>query len=261
MTSITSISGGKTSSYMALKYPTDKYVFALVKTLDKASISTDKGLIKAVQEKIPGFIASREVDETLINVLDLEQKLGTEIKWVSAKETFDELIQRKKMLPNQRTRFCTTELKLKPIFEYCYFNFGLCVMNIGFRWDERHRAKKMLSDCNKAYYFKWKGKNIEWRIPNFPLIEEEIDHEKIKKFWAENGGVFPVVSNCDFCFFHRVAEQIEQLNQHPERANWWREQEETIGYTFANSHSFLDLISPEKQIKELPLFAGCACTD
>ena len=262
MTSITSVSGGKTSSYMAIHYPTDKYVFALVKTLDKASISTDNGLIKEVQKKVPDFIASRELDETLISVLNLEQRLGTEIKWVSANETFDELIARKKMLPNQRTRFCTSELKLKPIFEYCYLNFGLSVMNIGFRHDEKQRMIKMLSDCNKAYNYKYKGKNIEWRIPNFPLIENNIDHDKIKRFWAENGGVeFPTISNCDFCFFHRVSEQIKQQETYPERAKWWQEQEKSIGHTFAKNYSFLDITQPDKQIKELPLFAGCSCTD
>ena len=43
--SVSSVSGGKTSAYMALHYPTDKYVFAVVKTLDKNAIPKDKGLL------------------------------------------------------------------------------------------------------------------------------------------------------------------------------------------------------------------------
>lgn len=260
MITVTSLSGGKTSAYMALKYPSDKYVFALVKTDDPNSISSDKGLIKAVQEKIPDFIASRELDDTLKNVLNLEQRLGTEITWVSAGETFDQLIARKKMLPNQRLRFCTTELKIKPIFQYCFFNFGLVIMNIGFRHDEKNRAKKLLSTCDKAYYFIWEGKKIEWRIPNFPLIENQITHNQILKFWG-NDHTFPEISNCDFCFFHRIPEQQKQLAKYPKRVNWWINQEKNRGHTFSKNYSFLDLTEPEKQIADLPLFSNCSCTD
>lgn len=259
-TSITSLSGGKTSSYMALKYPTDKNIFALIKTHDTNAISNDKGLIRAIKNKIPDFVASRELDSTLKNILDLEQTLGNEIIWVSADETFEQLIDRKKMLPNWRHRFCTTELKIKPIFEYCFKNFGLVVMNIGFRYDERNRAKNLLANCDKAYYFKHKGKKIEWRIPNFPLIENFIEHHHILNFFG-NDHTFPAVSNCDFCFFHKISEQLTQYNNHPERIKWWREQEIKTNHTFAKNYSFLDLIDPKKQIQDLPLFSACSCTD
>lgn len=260
MNSVNSISGGKTSAYMAIHYPADVNVFALVKTTDVNAISQDKGLIKQVQARIPDFIASRELDSTLIEVLNLEQKLGNKIEWVSAKETFDDLINRKKMLPNSRMRFCTVELKLKPIFEFCYQTYGLTIMNIGFRFDEKKRANRMLENCDRAYYFTFKNKKYEWRIPNFPLIENKVTHKQIIEYWNANNNNFPTVSNCDYCFFHQVTEQRQQLANYPDRVKWWADQEQKINHTFAKTHSFSDIIDPEKSIKELPLFS-CNCTD
>lgn len=64
--SVTSLSGGKTSSYMALHYPTDYNVFALV-TIEAPSCSPkDKELVKWVSDKIgKDFIATAEDDKTL----------------------------------------------------------------------------------------------------------------------------------------------------------------------------------------------------
>ena len=41
MKTVNSLSGGKTSSYMAVHYPADYNVFALVTTLDKKCIYPD----------------------------------------------------------------------------------------------------------------------------------------------------------------------------------------------------------------------------
>jgi hypothetical protein len=164
---VSSISGGRTSAYMALKYPTDVNLFAVVLTDDPFSVPRDKGLTQEMQIRIPHFIASRELDNTLKSVLLLEQKLGKEIKFLAADRTFDKIVKDYQALPNRRTRFCTIEMKIKPIFEWCYLNLlkpqvntdnSLSIqtpveMNIGFRFDERQRVFKNLG----AKY----NKNIE----------------------------------------------------------------------------------------------------
>lgn len=273
MLSVTSLSGGKTSSYMAIHYPTDKYVFAVVKTTDPNAVPKDKGLLKEIQDRIPGFVASRELDETLLAVLRLEQEIGQKIDWVSSELTYDDLIRQKQLLPNRRIRACTQELKIRPIFEYCY-NLpslgGMVSMNIGFRWDEKNRASKLLEECDKAYSFRYpfscstttkkqQWKTIEYRIPNFPLIDNHVSRTDVLKYWLSKGWSFPSVSNCDFCFFHSVKENREQLEKYPERFKWWESQEEG-GRQWNNEYSYSELRDSSDSIKELPLFS-CHCTD
>lgn len=118
MKTVNSISGGKTSSYLAKHYPADYNIFSLVRIEDLRCMPKDKGLIKLVSDKIGmEFIATAESDQTLKVVLDLEQLIGSEITWLTG-ETFEQITSRG-FLPNQRTRFCTTEMKIKPIANFC----------------------------------------------------------------------------------------------------------------------------------------------
>ena len=155
---VTSVSGGKSSAYMAVHYPTDYYVFALVLTRDPTCSVKDKGLLREILNKCPCFEGSRELDQTIRNVLDLEQLIGSEIVWVYG-DTFDKVIEDKSFfLPNARTRYCTSMMKVLPIWHWCYSNIlnpvldengellsvDPCKMQLGFRFDERRRVYKSL---------------------------------------------------------------------------------------------------------------------
>ncbi len=77
MKTINSLSGGKTSSYMAFHYPADYNIFSLVRIEDVNCKPKDKSLIKYVSDKIGmDFIATAESDLTLKSVIDLEQLIG-----------------------------------------------------------------------------------------------------------------------------------------------------------------------------------------
>ena len=103
---------------MAVHYPADYNVFALVTIEDKACSPKDKALIQKVSDKIgKQFIATAEDDITLIAMFDLEQKLGREIVWLSGK-SFEQVNKKATILPNRMRRFCTSEMKLKPIFDW-----------------------------------------------------------------------------------------------------------------------------------------------
>ena len=52
MKTVTSVSGGKTSAYLAANYPTDYNVFALVTTSDKTCLYPDKKLRQVVGDRI-----------------------------------------------------------------------------------------------------------------------------------------------------------------------------------------------------------------
>ena len=92
MITVNSLSGGKTSSYIAVHYPADYNVFALVRTNDKNCLFPDSKIRQIVSDKIgTEFIGTLEEDTIIYTMLDLEQFIGAKIDWVTGK-TFDEII-------------------------------------------------------------------------------------------------------------------------------------------------------------------------
>ena len=160
MKTCNSLSGGKTSSYIAVNYPADYNVFSLVRTNDKNCLFPDEKLRQIVSDKLGvEFIGTLEEDTIIYTMLDLEQMIGTKIDWVTGK-TFDETIINKGgtiYLPNVMQRFCTIEMKLQPIFNWWKNNFNEPIeMRIGFRANEINRAKKMISKTNKNGFSEFK---------------------------------------------------------------------------------------------------------
>ena len=93
MKTINSLSGGKTSSYIAVHYPADYNVFALVRTNDIKCMFPDAKIRQIVSDKIgTEFIGTLEEDAIIYTMLDLEQFIGKKITWLS-KTTFEEVIQ------------------------------------------------------------------------------------------------------------------------------------------------------------------------
>jgi hypothetical protein len=249
MKTINSLSGGKTSSYMAVNFPADYNIFALVRTNDKSCLFPDKKIRQIVSDKIGiEFIGTLEMDEIIYTMLDLEQFIGKEITWLSLK-TFDEVIKSYKMangsnyLPNQMTRYCTTDLKVKPIAQWCYENTDLPVeMRIGFRANEISRANKMIERQIKGVEnFKFKvgeknGRNkwkeLPYRMVRFPLIEDVIFKDTIENFWQGKPVRFAQRNNCVGCF-HRNELLLNYLSVHQEnKFNWFIDQEQKNGNTF-----------------------------
>lgn len=166
MKSITSLSGGKSSAYMAIHWPTDYTLFACVLTDDAAMAPKDPGVLRECQKRIPGFVGSTEVELTLLNVLKLEEMIGREVTWVCAYEgqsraswisdqewlpkplTFDQAIRHRVGLPDKTKRWCTDELKVQAIYWHVYLNIlespdELVWMHLGYRSDEGHRWDKL----------------------------------------------------------------------------------------------------------------------
>ena len=94
MKTVNSLSGGKTSSYIAANYPADYNVFALVRTNDKNCLFPDKKIRQIVSDRIgKEFVGTLEMDTIIYTMLDLEQYIGQKINWVTGK-TFDDMITR-----------------------------------------------------------------------------------------------------------------------------------------------------------------------
>lgn len=257
MKSVTSISGGKTSAYLAANYPTDYNIFALVTTSDKSCMYPDKKLRQVVSDKIGReFIGTLEDDVIIHTILDLEQFIGKKINWVAGLN-FDELIEKKgNYLPNIMTRYCTTLMKLDPIFNFWKEQIKQpVIMNIGYRLTEKNRADRMLEKVNDNGLSEYKtiigkhpsGKNkwaqIEWRKPNFPLVNDFIDRQDIEQYWKDKPVRFAELNNCIGCF-HRSASLLNKMNKlHPDKFDWFINQEIKTGNYFKKELSY-------KKIKE-----------
>ena len=264
MKTVNSLSGGKTSSYIAANYPADYNVFALVRTEDKNCMFPDKKLRQEVSDRIGNeFIGTLEDDIIIYTMLDLEQYIGKKIDWVSGK-TFDKVINRngKKYLPNVTQRFCTTEMKLQPIFDWWQKELNEVVeVRIGFRANEQSRAKTMLSKTNENGYSTFKtivGKrktqnkwaDIEWQKPLFPLIDDNIYKDTIELFWQDKPIRFAYMNNCIGCF-HRNEILLKYMSdKHPEKYQWFINAEQETGNnvrTFKNGINYEQIKNSFKQ--------------
>lgn len=242
---INSVSGGRTSSYMAVHYPADLNVFSLVRCDDPSQSPLDPAITRYCESKIPGFIATTEVDQTLKALMDLEQLLGKTVIWITAKRSFDEEIRRHNTLPSLRMRFCTEELKIRPVYDWV--RGRVYSHRLGFRLDEARRvykamnAKKVkgeplydvksLGDCKRVPR---SSKRELWRYLDFPLWMDGVNREHVNS-WAENSGiVFPSVSDCAFCFHHTPDNHRQQLQDNPHKLQWWLDMERETGHTFAD---------------------------
>ena len=77
MKSINSLSGGKTSSYIAANYPADYDVFSLVRVDDPSCKFKDEKVRQLVEDRIQApFIGTAEMDTIVYTMLDLEQYIG-----------------------------------------------------------------------------------------------------------------------------------------------------------------------------------------
>lgn len=239
MITVNSLSGGKTSSYIAANYPADYNVFALVRIEHEASKFPDKKIRQLVEDRIQApFIATAEDDMIIYTMLDLEQYIGREITWVTGK-TFEQVILKNKAIPNVSQRFCTHELKIVPMQNWWYNNFKEPIESrIGFRANETRRAKKTLSTLNDRGFVpakvivgkhdngnnKWK--EFDWQVPKFPLIEDNIYKDDVDGFWKDKPVRFAPINNCVGCFHQNPILLRKRFDWHPNKMEWFIKQEE-----------------------------------
>jgi len=286
MKTVNSLSGGKTSSYLAVHFPADYEIFSLVCIQDHNAtgkwLKRRPDLIRYANEKLERyipyfgeFIATAEDPVIIQTMMELEQKLGKEIIWVRD-VSFETLIKniKKNYLPNKQSRFCTTHLKLKPVFEYCYTIIGSKVkMRLGYRFDEEHRKNKVTTSykfpylCNTYGQGRQKHKEIKWRECEFPLIDEDPTiHYQIKNYWNISKDVtFADDSNCQFCFWKNEQQKLRNFKKHPSIMMWGAIQEEIIGNRMDSDISLLNNFKIKEQLDfNFGTGSGCQagmCTD
>jgi len=264
MKTVNSLSGGKTSSYIAANYPADYNVFSLVRIEDEAARFPDEKLRKEVEDRIQApFIGTAEDDTIIHTMLDLEQYIGKPITWVTG-DTFDTVIKKHGgYLPNKIARYCTTDMKTIPIAEWRHKNIpGEVEMRFGFRANEQGRAKKMIDRSNENGIIQVKivtgrtknNKQNKWQTidyctPSFPLIEDALFKDSIEEFWKAKPVRFAYMNNCVGCWWRGPMLLKHMADKQPLKMEWFARQEEDNRGQFKSEVSYREIMSYNSQAK------------
>jgi len=262
MKTINSLSGGKTSSYIAANYPADYNVFSLVRTNDIASKFKDEKIRKLVEDRLQApFISTAEDDTIIYTMLDLEQYIGKEITWVTGPTFEDAIKNHGGYLPNKVARYCTTDMKTMPIAKWRYDNIDDDVeMRFGFRANEQSRAKTMNDKLNERGMTEVKivigktktGTRNRWGVidyckPTFPLIEDGIFKDNVEEFWRDKPVRFAYMNNCIGCWWRGPMLLKHMADKHPEKMDWFARQEEGNKGNFKSDVSYREIINYNSQ--------------
>lgn len=229
MTNVISFSGGRSSAYMTSKLLQDggEYVILFANT-------------------------GKEHPETLEFIQRMSNYWNHDIVWIeycplnkfklvnynSASrngEPFHALIQKRKYLPNVMTRFCTGDLKVKPIMRYLK-SIGISDYNniMGIRYDEPTRWGKLLLNQHKERYF-----NV------LPMVEWETTKKDVTDYWQARPELDLKIKseqgNCDLCFLKGKRKLINLIKNNPSLADWWQKMEDMNGSRFIKSLTYTEL--------------------
>jgi len=221
-----SFSGGRTSAYMLWRV-----------------LQSNDGL---PDDAVICFANTGKEEEATLRFVDrCSQEWGVPITWLEYRtdepfavvnfetasrngEPFEALIRKKNYLPNPVTRFCTVELKIRPMGRYLH-SIGLVdkpthgeeAAWIGIRADEPRRVAKItdksriplaMSDVTKTDVLNfWKSQSFDLELPNM-------------------GGV-TMHGNCDLCYLKGASQIRSLIAEKPERAIWWAKMETLVKIT------------------------------
>ena len=148
-----------------------------------------------------------ELPETYEYLTRLQVILGKPITRLNASRGFDHWFEVfRGTLPSPQMRWCTKNMKIKPIEEW--IGDAPAISYVAIRADE----------SNRKGYISTKS-NIQSR---FPFIEDGIDREGVMRILEDAGIGLPKYyewrtrSGCYFCFYQRKAEWIGLAERHPE---------------------------------------------
>ena len=191
----------------------------------------------------------REMPETLDFVQECADRWSVPITWLEYRkpmpkfevvshnsasrngEPFEQLISTKsKYLPNQAQRYCTQEMKVLTIKRYLVKQgWKRWTNTVGIRADESHRVKP--------------SKEKRWQNW-FPLSDAEETVHDVSNFWQSQAfdlRVMKGAGNCDGCFLKSEATLAGMWREHPERMQWWADQETEANGTFHKTRNYSQL--------------------
>ena len=152
---------------------------------------------------------------------NLRERLGGRFVPIVA-GTLEGIIDREKMIPNWRARFCTRMLKIEPYAAWLMqqsAHYDRIVSYVGIRADEEEREG---GDYSKV-------PGVEMR---FPLRELEWGINDVWKFLQERGIQIPERTDCALCFYQTLGEWWVLWKEHPDLYQEGVNIEEKYGHTF-----------------------------
>lgn len=204
----------------------------------------------------------KEHEETLVFVKKIEEHFGFKVYWLEYDnapegfklvdfktasrngEPYAKLIEKRKFVPNAVTRYCTTELKIRPIKKFMKsLGFFSWYNAIGIRYDEPNRYRRLAPACSKEPY-----ESIA------PLYDMRITKPMVLQFWKEQPFDLNIpehLGNCDMCFLKSRAKLKRIIKNEPHRVRWWIEQEKKTKATFRNGLSYEHLVYMVNSAPEL----------
>lgn len=265
-------------------YPADYNLFALVRINAPEAAPKDPWIKKYVESKIDAeFIATAEDDTIFYTLADLEQFTGQEITWVD-NPSFDEVMAKNGLLPSAIRRFCTAEMKVKPIAQWVVQNIGQPVeMRLGFRGGEERRVVRAMEAHDELGYRteklpvgKHKNGNTKWQTftyakNTFPLFDKGIFKDTIVEYWRDKQVRFAERNNCVACFHRNPVLLNLMAKKHPDKYDWFVKHEEEgrqkvakngktlIWNTYRRDGTFKDFRDHKTQIsmEDLEGFTDC----
>lgn len=133
-------------------------------------------------------------------------------------------------LPNQSTRLCTSEMKIRVAKKWMLARgYDTWDNVVGLRADEPDRVARRRGDSGNRW------------TDVMPLAEAGVTNDDVLAFWRtqpfdldlpidENGAT--VGGNCDLCFLKAMPKKLRLIRDDPASAAWWVEQERRTGQTF-----------------------------
>jgi 3'-phosphoadenosine 5'-phosphosulfate sulfotransferase (PAPS reductase)/FAD synthetase len=152
-----------------------------------------------------------ELPETYESLSRLEAYFGKRIHRLGTGYDFDHWLDLYRgMLPSSQMRWCTRQMKIKPLEDWIgsEFNGEPVVSYVAIRADEPHREGYLSTKPN-----------VEVR---YPFREDDIDKQGVMKILDDAGVGVPAYyewrtrSGCYFCFFQRKAEWVGLAERHPD---------------------------------------------
>jgi 3'-phosphoadenosine 5'-phosphosulfate sulfotransferase (PAPS reductase)/FAD synthetase len=144
-----------------------------------------------------------------------------EIKIVTSGLSLKSLVEREKMIPNHRARFCTRILKIDPYRTWLrqqVAEHGGVVSYVGLRADEEGRAGGAYDDIGGV-------------TMRFPMREWGWGIADVQKYLQDRGIVIPR-GNCARCYEQRLGEWWTLWKEHPEIYADAEAEEIRIGHTW-----------------------------
>jgi 3'-phosphoadenosine 5'-phosphosulfate sulfotransferase (PAPS reductase)/FAD synthetase len=185
----------------------------------------------------------KEDEATLRFIRDIALHWGVHITWLEYREggqfevvtfetasrngdPFEAVIrQRGGVLPNPRSRYCSSELKTRTIHRYLR-SLGIQEWEtmLGIRADEPRRVAKFRFNPHPE---------TPDEFVRIPLADAFVTAGGVGEFWRAqpfdlalpNNGGKTIHGNCDLCFLKTGASLVSLIAEKPERGIWWATQE------------------------------------